>query len=160
MLSAMPSVSPTRWWSREEWHEYVLSTFELTKIETLHITIEDWFTARYDADDFNANGVHFSYLYKTIVSFAPDHEPQTSLLIQLTQAVVVDISLPLHQATYLLEGDGPLALFVIDILARCSMLLSNCWDTMDFPNTVSENNKSLNFECILPPTSMIQGRKS
>ena len=101
MLSAMPSVSPTRWWSHEEWHEYVLSTFELT--EDRNITIEDWFTARYDADDFDANGVHFSYLYKTIVSVAPDHEPQNSLLIQLTQAVVVDISLPLRQATYLLE---------------------------------------------------------
>jgi len=51
MLSAMPSVSPTRWWSREEWHEYT---------EDRNITIEDWFTARYDADDFDANGVHFS----------------------------------------------------------------------------------------------------
>ena len=54
MLSAMPSVSPTHWWSREEWHEYVLSTFELT--EDRNIIIEDWFTARYDADDFDANG--------------------------------------------------------------------------------------------------------
>ena len=75
-------------------------------------------------------------MYKTIVSVAPDHEPQTLLLIQLTQTVVADISLPLRQATYLLEGDGPLALFVIDILALCSMLL-----TVGIPGTfpISEN---------------------
>ena len=112
------------------------------------MTIEIWFQSRYDADDFD--GVHFNYLYKTIVSNAPGHDPQLLLLIQLSQDVVVDISLPLRQATYLLEGDGPLALFVIDILARCSMLLSNNWNTMDFPNIRSYITANVNAG-YLPP---------
>ena len=56
------------------------------------------------------------------------------LLLLLSQAVVVDTSLPLRQATYLIEGDGPIALFLIDILASCQLSLSTCWETIDFPN--------------------------
>ena len=116
--------------SVSKWHEYVLKHFSTT--DDRNTTIQDWFQSQYENENFE--GVHFNYIYNTLVTNAEGFNCQVLLLTLLSQAVVVDISLPLRQATYLIEGDGPIALFLIDMLARCQLSLSTCWETMDFPN--------------------------
>ena len=49
-------------------------------------------------------------------------------------AVVIDITKPLREATYTLEGDGPLALITSDIINRTALLLNLSQQSMDYPN--------------------------
>ena len=125
-------------WGWREWLRHVQSVEQLSctnrnfTFSSWNTTIQEWFQIQNENENFE--GVHFNYIYSTLVTDADGFNRQFLLLTLLSQAVVVDISLPLRQATYLIEGDGPIALFLIDILARCQLSLSTCWETMDFPN--------------------------
>ena len=49
-------------------------------------------------------------------------------------AVVIDVTKPLREATYTLEGDGPLAQITSDIINRTALLLNLSQQSMDYPN--------------------------
>ena len=133
MNSAMPGVSGTRWWSREEFYEYVLSFLPHSPIEVPrpHM-LSHW--VEHCTDDENLEGVHINYLFSTFCSAGPGHNERTMRLIHIQMAVVVDVSKPIREATYLLEGDGPLAFLLPEILRNCELALDIPWSTMDFPN--------------------------
>ena len=55
-------------------------------------------------------------------------------MIKVEMAVVVDVTKPLREATYALEGDGPLALITADIINRTALSLNLSQHSMDYPN--------------------------
>jgi len=130
MHSTMPSVSATRWYSKEEMYDYVLRHF--SPEEGRNETLITWVNNVKDDEAFD--GAHLNYLYKTLVPEAPGFDAHVFRLIHIQLAVVVDISKPLRECTYLLEGDGPLVFLLPEIIRRCELDLELGWNTMDFPN--------------------------
>ena len=55
-------------------------------------------------------------------------------MIKVEMAVVIDVTKPLREATYTLEGDGPLALITADIINRTALSLNLSQHSMDYPN--------------------------
>ena len=47
-------------------------------------------------------------------------DPQQTTTFQVELAIIVDVCKPFVEATYLLEGDGPLAFHVYEILDKCA----------------------------------------
>lgn len=132
MHSTMPSVSATRWWSKEEMYDYVLVHFTPCPEENRDQTLITWVNSVKDEEAFD--GAHLNYLYKTLVPEAPGYNANIFRLIYIQIAVVVDISKPIRECTYLLEGDGPLVFLLPEFIRRCELELELCWNTMDFPN--------------------------
>ena len=130
MGTSMPSVSGTRWWSKEELYEYVLAYFEHRADG--RSTIMEWVERA--VTNKILEGSHITYLHTTLCQMAQGHDAGLLRLIYIQLAVVVDVSRPIREATYLLEGDGPLCFLVSEILQTCSLSLSDRIDTMDFPN--------------------------
>lgn len=130
MGSSMPSVSGTRWWSKEELYAYILAYFTLR--EDGRPTIMEWVDRA--VTNKILEGSHITYLHRTLCVTAQGYDAGLFRLIYIQLAVVVDVSKPIREATYLLEGDGCLCFLVSEILTTCSLSLSTRWDTMDFPN--------------------------
>lgn len=132
MSTSMPSVSATRWWSTEEWYEYVLKhmypDIETNRVHTLASFLEE----RINADE--AIGNNFQWLVRSICDNSDGFDARRKAQIVTEIAIVVDITKCLRETTYLLEGDGPLAFFVIEIVNRASRTLANNFPTMDYPN--------------------------
>ena len=55
-------------------------------------------------------------------------------MIKVEMAVVIDVTKPLREAAYTLEGDGPLALITADIINRTALSLNLSQHSMDYPN--------------------------
>ena len=135
MGSAFPSHSATRWWSIEEVHEYTLEHMYVT--ENRLVTLTDFVKAHYQNDDFT--GVHMTYLYNTLVSkigeeVNPTYEESNFAHLIVELAVSVDVSKPIRELTYILEGDSCISLIVTDVVNRANLYLQDHWHTMDFVN--------------------------
>ena len=93
---AMPSYSPTRWWSRWELFNQIMVQFG--DVEPLLCRNEDIAPAT----------------KAKLLSFFTDNERKSKLKMEL--AVVIDYGENFVKATYDLEGDGPLIFRIIDTL--------------------------------------------
>lgn len=129
--AAVPSVSKTRWWSREEWHRFFLKFFYGEG--SRETTFGDWVKDMYEKHVM-IDGVRIKALYKIFVPGAEDHDPQQLAMIKMEMAVVVDVTEPLIKATYVLESDGPVSLVASDVLSRTKLGLEVLIPGMDFPN--------------------------
>lgn len=88
------------------------------------------------------SGVHLTYLYHTLCAQSSNFNAKTYAYIIAELAASVDVSHPIREATYFLEGDGPLSLIAIEIITRAWTILSDCVPTMDFANcrsVIAEN---------------------
>ena len=69
--SSFPSVSATRWWSREMFHEYVFEFFYAT--DKRKSTIMDWVKLMCEQNKI-PDGVRIKCLHKILVKEDPDHD--------------------------------------------------------------------------------------
>ena len=88
----MPGYSPTRWWSKWELIKQVMELFG--DVESFLRTNEDLAPATRGK----------------LLGYFNDMQKKVCLLIEM--AVVFDVGIHFVQATYMLEGDGPLALML------------------------------------------------
>ena len=134
MHSAMPSVSNTRWWSREELFDFLLGNFKLPSnpLDLRKMTLPEWVEKVFNEDE--KPGKHLTWVYKALVCRAPGYDPVLNSMLIMELAVTVDVSLCLRNTTYNLEGDGVLALFVKDVLDTAAADMRMRFPTMDYLN--------------------------
>lgn len=106
----MPSYCPTRWWSKWEVMKAILVTFG---------DVENFLAKHHDLSPTITNKLR---------KMLSDVSEKSKLKLEL--AAVVDAGEPIVKATYLLEGDGPLALQAYELITT---VISSI-DTANFPN--------------------------
>ena len=80
------------------------------------------------------DGVRIKNLDKILVEEDPNHGVIKLAMIKVEMAVVIVVTKPLQEATYTLEGDGPLVLIITDIINRTTPLLNLSQQIMDYLN--------------------------
>ena len=116
--TAFPSASATRWWSREMFHEYVFG--HLHAPDERDVTIID--AVKQMREQINIpDGVRIKNLHKTLVADSLNHNVVKSAMMKVEMAVVIDVTQPLQEAIYTIEGDGLLALIITDIINRTAL---------------------------------------
>lgn len=98
------SYSPTRWWSRWEVIKQLMETFG---------DVEPFLTRNEDLAPATR---------KKLLTYFNDAQKKSYLQIEI--AVIVDAGMPFVQATYQLEGDGPLALTAYEAISALSTAVS------------------------------------
>lgn len=106
------------------------------------LTIMDW-VKQICEQNKTADGVRIKHLHKILVKEDPNHDVVKLAIIKVEMAVVIDVTKSLHEATYTLEGDGPLALFTTDIINRTALLLNLSQQSMDYPNVQRVINEAV-----------------
>ena len=109
--SSMPGYSATRWWSKWEVVKYILELFG-------------------DVEAFlrNNEGLAPATKAKLLCYF---DDPQKHAYLQMEIAITVDVGKSFVQATYTLEGDGPLALTCYEVI---SALTTSINQVKHYPN--------------------------
>lgn len=129
--SAFPSKSPTRWFSAESCAEYILPRLikDTQSIKSLRRFFKE-------CKDELGNGTHATSLYNTFVKEAPGYSARKLAYIMMEIALSVDVSKVFREATYIFEGDGPIALIGKDIIDRVDMDINTYWEGMEYGNVL------------------------
>ena len=89
------------------------------------------------------DGVRIKCLQKILVKEDPDHDVLKLAMIKVEMAVVIYVTKPLREATYNIEGDGPMALITADIINRTA------YQNYEFPKDCwVEYCKIISKECV------------
>ena len=133
--STMPSVSPTRWWSREEFWEYLLGFLKFDAGDTT-AWFDDWVQLRVNKlrSDKKSVGSHMAKLEEYFVPGTDGYDEKFLVTAFVEIAVVVDVSKKVREATYIIEGDGPIAVMLVEILNTVQRYYSSTYEYMDYPN--------------------------
>ena len=134
--SAMPSVSQTRWWSREEFWAYLLPYFKFDEEDNSEEWFDIWIQERVETLRSGKKSVG-ALLTKLESSFVPgtkgyDMKFLVKAFIEI--AVVVDITKEVREATYVIEGDGPIAVMAMGVLDSVARYYRSTYQEMEFPN--------------------------
>ena len=134
--TAMPSVSQTRWWSREEFWAYLLPYFKFDEEMIREEWFDNWIQERVESLRSGKKSVG-ALLMKLESTFVPgtrgyDIEFLVKAFIEI--AVVVDITEKVRQATYVIEGDGPIAVMVMEVLDSVARYYKSTYQEMEFSN--------------------------
>jgi hypothetical protein len=86
----------------------------LTQRKPGRLTLSDWIKAVYVNTE--KPGVHLSWLY--MILSAHERNRDAERLIKMNLAIVTDVTKPIREATYILEGDGSLSVILTDFLNR------------------------------------------
>ena len=134
--TSMPSVSQTRWWSREEFWEYILPYFKCEEPHGDSVWFDDWIYERVNLlkEDKKHVGSHFQKLYDTFVPTSPEYDRAFLVTAFIEVALVVDISKKVREATYVIEGDGPISVMVVEILDSVKRYYDATYEELEFPN--------------------------
>jgi hypothetical protein len=92
--STMPSVSQTRWWSREEFWEYILPFLKFANPASEEVWFDEWLKKRIDdmKKDSKHVGATLQKVHDTFVPGAPGHNPKFLITAFIEVTVVVYIS--------------------------------------------------------------------
>lgn len=134
--SAMPSVSQTRWWSREEFWAYILPFFKFEGDTVNGFWFDDWIQDRVQSLRLAKKSVRslLSKLEETFVRGARGYDVKFLVKAFVEIAVVVDITKKVREATYVIEGDGPIAVIIIEVLDSIARYYRSTYKEMDYPN--------------------------
>lgn len=133
--TAMPSVSPTRWWSREEFWAYLLTYLKFDEGDQTK-SFHDWIKKRVTnlREEKKSVGSHMARLEAFFVPGAAGYDEKFLLTSYVEIAVVVDVSKKVREATYIIEGDGPIAVIIMEILDCTNRYYQSTYEDMDYPN--------------------------
>lgn len=136
--STMPSVSQTRWWSREEFWEYVLPylRYQEPNQNDKSLWFDDWIANRIGKlrAEKKSVGAHMKKLEETFVPGVAGYDRKFLITAYIEIAVVVDITKRVREATYLLEGKGPIAVMITEILDATKRYYLSTYEDFDYPN--------------------------
>jgi hypothetical protein len=106
----MPSVSGTRWWSREDFWEYLLKYLKYDVPKRGKIWFDDWVKNRAAKlrSEKKSVGANLTKLEEMFVPGTARHDKKFLVTAFIEIAVIVDVTKKVREATYLLEGDGPI----------------------------------------------------
>ena len=134
------SYSPTRWWSRWELMKQLLELYG--DLET--------FLRRHD----NLAPATRNKLLQHL------DDPTKKALLQFELAVIVDAGMPFVQATYKLEGDGPLALECYEVISSLTtavnMVVLHYPNLQAVPRSLSGGNQQTQQQLVQYATSSFQ----
>lgn len=134
--TSMPSVSKTRWWSREEWFEYILPHLKDGEIKAGTVWFDEWIKERVAncRGKKKEIGANLTKLNRTFVAGTVGYDSKFLITSFVEIAVVVDMTKKVREATYLIEGDGPISVMIIEILDNVKRYFDKTYATLDFPN--------------------------
>lgn len=134
--SAMPSVSPTRWWSREEFWAYLLPYLKFDEEPIGEEWFENWIQERVESlrSGKKSVGALLTKLESTFVPGTRGYDNKFLVKAFIEIAVVVDITKRVREATYVIEGDGPIAVMVMEILDSVARYYKSTYQEMEFTN--------------------------
>ena len=136
---SMPGYSTTRWWSKWEVVKYLVELFG--DVEA--------FLRRNEGIAPSTRGKLLSYF----------DNPQKKVCLQMEAAIIVDVGHSFVQATYNLEGDGPLALTSYEVI---SALTTSVNQVQHYPNaqavarSVSSGNAATQQQLLQYALSCVQ----
>ena len=152
--TTMPSVSQTRWWSREEFWEYLMPFFRYqeSKEDDSSLWFEDWVANRIGRlrAEKKSIGAHIKKLEETFVPGVAGYDKKFLITAFIEAAVVVDITKKVREATYLLEGDGPIAVMLIEVLDATKRYYLSTYEDFDYPNVRRHIQQAVRLN-IAPP---------
>lgn len=150
--SSMPSVSQTRWWSREEFWAYLLPFLKDHIRNPGGIWFDEWICERLEKMrvEKKSIGAHYTKLEQIFVQGTRGYDEIFLVTAFVEIAVVVDISKKVREATYLVEGDGPIAVIIIEILDSVARYFRTTYADMEFPNVRRHIAQAVELG-ILPP---------
>jgi hypothetical protein len=122
--------STNRWWIKEEFFEFYLKYF-WTDCDR-DITLQDWVKAKYESGAITT--AHMTKLYNMIVPGGENYSAELIAQLKMDLAIVVDITKPLRELTYTLEGDGPVALMAEHLVKRTRDDFAARYESLDYPN--------------------------
>jgi hypothetical protein len=143
MNISMKSVSATRWWSREEFWEFIYPYFEPSNTSG-RLTLGQWIQKQFNETE--CPGQHLKYLNDFFVSGG-----SSLAILKLQIAIVIDVTRCLRIATFSLEGDYVLAPQTYSILKRCQSDFETHFESMTYRNVTKEID-SLVESNMLPPS--------
>ena len=148
----MPSVSQTRWWSREEFWAYLLPFLKDRIRNPGGVWFDEWISERLGKlrSDKKAVGAHYTKLEQMFVPGTRGDDEKFLVTAFVEIAVVVDISKKVREATYLVEGNGPIAVLIIEILDSVARYFRTTYADMEYPNVRRHIAQAVELG-ILPP---------
>ena len=134
--TAMLSVSPTRWWSREEFWAYLLPYLRFDTTTDDHLWFDGWVKMRVGKirADKKAVGNLLTKLEEMFVPGTSNHDSKFLVTAFIEIAVVVDITHKVRAATYVIEGDGPVAVMIVEILDAIQRYYKTAYEEMEYQN--------------------------
>ena len=134
--SAMPSVSQTRWWSREEFWAYLLPYLKFDETTDDHLWFDEWVEKRVlkIRADKKALGNLLTELEEMFVPGRSNYDHKFLVTAFIEIAVVVDITRKVGEATYIIEGDGPIAVMIFEILDSVNRYYKTTYEEMEYQN--------------------------
>lgn len=150
--SSMPSVSQTRWWSREEFWAYLLPFLKDRIRNPGGVWFDEWISERLGKlrSDKKAVGAHYTKLEQMFVPGTHGYDEKFLITAFIEIALVVDISKKVREATYLVEGNGPIAVLIIEILDSVARYFRTTYADMEYPNVRRHIAQAVELG-ILPP---------
>ena len=150
--TTMPSVSQTRWWSREEFWEYILQYFKHEEPAVGEVWFDEWLKNRVNSmkEEKRHVGANLQKLYETFVPGAPGHDSNFLITAFIQAALVVDLTKKVREATYIIEGDGPIAVIIIEILDSVKRYYDSTYEDVEYPN-VRRHIANAVAHNVLPP---------
>jgi hypothetical protein len=115
---AVPSCSPTRWWSKRECLHFILVNFGQVGV---------WVNRVFENKE--VEGANIRRLHEIMT----DMNKMWKLRLEL--AAVVELTEVFQKATYILEGDGPLCCTTWQVLEHVKLDVDKRHPTMDYPST-------------------------
>lgn len=149
--STMPSVSQTRWWSREEFWEYLVQYLKYDGGDET-AWFDEWVKLRGSKlrSDKKSIGVHLAKLEEYFVPGSVGYDEKFLVTAFIEIAVAVDVTKKVREATYLIEGNGPIAVMIVEILDAVNRYYSSTYKSMDYPNVRRHIANAVALK-ILPP---------
>ena len=86
-------------------HKYVFDYLYPT--DEREFTISEWVKEICEESKIS-DGVRINYLHETLVKDDPNRDVLKMAMMKVEMALVIDVTKPVREATYTLEGDGPL----------------------------------------------------
>lgn len=133
--SNVPSVSPTRWWSREEFWEYLMPFLKHGEEEGV-LWFDEWVQQRIDKlkAEKKSVGAHMAKLEEIFVEETAGYDQSFLITAFIEIAVVVDVTKKVREATYIIEGDGPVSVMVLEILDAAERYYAVTYSELEYPN--------------------------
>jgi hypothetical protein len=133
--STFPSYAETRWWSREEVWEYFINFCKFDEGDN-SLWFDEWINERVQKfkEEKKEIGAYLARLYKILVPGAVGHDPSFLVTAFVEMAIVVDVTKKMREATYLVEGDGPISVIILEILNSLKRYYDTTHQELEYPN--------------------------